>query len=209
MEFPADLAGSEQLLLEHDVAAAAGQIFSGAAALLVDGYPGALLLDVRGWEARPVQSPPSEEGLRGPRDGFVETLKTNVTLVRRRLNDSHFQVEYLQVGRRSRTQIALIHMSDITPAPLLQEIRSRLGAVRSCESCWWARATAYSPKWSTASGRTRVRRPRCPARSWCWSTTAPSPSRRPPPCWTPCGRPLLWLVYWLRGSRKLGAAPNA
>lgn len=111
-----------------DAAKARDALFRGLALLLVDGYAGALILGVQDWEERPVQSPPSEAGLRGPRDGFVENIVTNINLVRRRIKDPNLVVKYWPVGARTRTRVAVLHMADITRKRLIEEIHSRVAA---------------------------------------------------------------------------------
>jgi hypothetical protein len=114
---------------ERTAEPAAEAVFRGHAVLLVDGYPGALILGVQGWEDRPVQSAPSETGLRGPRDGFVENIVTNISLIRRRLNDPNLVVRYWRVGARSKTRVAVLHMADITRERLVSELAQRVAAI--------------------------------------------------------------------------------
>ena len=104
-------------------------VYRGYSALLLDGYPGALRLATQRWEERSVQSPPTETALRGPRDGFVENLGTNLGLVRRRLCDRHLMVKFFRVGTRTQTKVALLSIEDIANPRLVDEIASRLGAV--------------------------------------------------------------------------------
>ncbi|MDF2629844.1 MAG: gerBA 4 [Symbiobacteriaceae bacterium] len=114
---------------ECQAAKAAEAIFRGDAVLLVDGYAGALVLGTLKWDERPVQSAPSETGLRGPRDGFVERLTTNISLIRRRLNDPNLVVRFFRVGTRSKTRVAVLHMADITNERLVKEIEQRVAAI--------------------------------------------------------------------------------
>lgn len=113
----------------RDAAKARDAIFRGLAVLLVDGYAGGLILGVQDWEERPVQSPPSESGLRGPRDGFVENIVTNINLIRRRLKDPKLVIKYWKVGARTQTRVAVLHMADIARNRLVQEIHSRVAAI--------------------------------------------------------------------------------
>lgn len=110
-------------------AKAAEAVFRGQAVLLVDGYPGALILGVQGWEDRSIQNAPSETGLRGPRDGFVENIVTNINLIRRRLNDPKLVVRYWRVGTRSKTRVAVLHIADIARDRLVNEIAQRVAAI--------------------------------------------------------------------------------
>jgi hypothetical protein len=70
-----------------------------------------------------------ETSIRGPKDGFVEDLKTNISLIRRRLNTSSLCLEKYTIGKRSRTKVALIYIEDIIDQRVLDEIHTRLDKV--------------------------------------------------------------------------------
>lgn len=133
---PRDLADLGQRLITvteqrvlTDVTRVRDAIYSGNAALLVDGFAGALVLGTQGWEERPVQSPPSESALRGPRDGFIESISTNIALVRRRICDPTLRVRYFRVGARTRTRVVLLYLADLARPALVHELATRLAAV--------------------------------------------------------------------------------
>lgn len=105
------------------------EVYRGKSALLVDGLAGALILGTQGWEERPVQSPPTESPLRGPRDGFVENITNNVALVRRRLNDPGLCIRFFRLGARSKTRVALLYVAELARPALVHELQTRIAAV--------------------------------------------------------------------------------
>lgn len=70
-----------------------------------------------------------ETSIRGPKDGFVEDLKTNISLVRRRLNTSSLCVEKYTLGTRSNTKVVLMYIEDIIDKRVLEEVHTRLDKV--------------------------------------------------------------------------------
>ncbi|MFE8699887.1 spore germination protein [Cytobacillus sp. FJAT-54145] len=70
-----------------------------------------------------------ETSIRGPKDGFVEDLKTNNFLIRRRLNTPSLCVEKYTIGKRSKTKVALLYMQDLIDERVLDEIHKRLEKV--------------------------------------------------------------------------------
>lgn len=104
-------------------------ILSGDTVLLVEKFDKALILSSRGWPTRGVGEPETETVVRGPRDGFSETLKINTTLVRRRIKDPRLKIKINQVGRRSKTDIAIMYIEDIVNEELLKEINRRIDDV--------------------------------------------------------------------------------
>ena len=105
------------------------QVMGGVVALFVEGETQALLLDVRTYPARGPQEPELEKVIRGPRDGFTETLVFNTALIRRRVRDPKLRNELVTVGSRSKTDVAIMYIDDIANNALVAEVRRRLQAI--------------------------------------------------------------------------------
>lgn len=101
-------------------------IMAGDAVLIADGCNTALVLSVRKYPSRSVEEPSRESEVRGPRDGFVENLGTNMALIRRRLKDDGLRFEGMQIGLRTKTEINLAYMDNLVNQGLLAEVRKRL-----------------------------------------------------------------------------------
>ncbi|WP_053982945.1 spore germination protein [Niameybacter massiliensis] len=101
-------------------------ILSGDAAIFIDGEKKGLIIACRSWPVRGVGAPETEAVVRGPRDGFVETIRFNTALIRRRIRDTKLKVEMTSVGTRSRTDIAIMYMEDIVRPELVEEVKTRL-----------------------------------------------------------------------------------
>ncbi|MDY0395574.1 spore germination protein [Virgibacillus halophilus] len=69
---------------------------------LLDGVDFVLDIGTKGWEGRQIEEPVSEGVIRGPREGFVENLQTNIMLVRRNIRDPNLRFDEYQIGRRSK-----------------------------------------------------------------------------------------------------------
>lgn len=105
------------------------RVLCGPVALLVDGLDRAYIIDVRTYPGRGIQEPALEKVLRGPHDGFTETLVHNTALIRRRLRDPQLRVEVLQLGRRSKTDVALVYIKDVADLSLVERVRAQLRAM--------------------------------------------------------------------------------
>lgn len=102
------------------------QVLSGPLALFIEGESEAILIDARTYPARGPEEPDVERVVRGSRDGFVETLIFNTALTRRRLRDPSLRMEYMQVGERSKTDIAIAYIEDIANPDLVDLIKERI-----------------------------------------------------------------------------------
>lgn len=101
-------------------------VLSADTVVYLDGYDTALVIGTKSWPARGPQEPKAEGVVRGPSDGFVETLRFNTALVRRRIRDPRFKIKQKQVGVRSNTDIAILYIEDIVNKDLLQRLNERL-----------------------------------------------------------------------------------
>lgn len=105
-------------------------VLAGEVVFLFDGASHGLAASVPESEGRAIEDPPSEPAIRGPREGFVERLVTNTSLLRRRLRNTHLKIETYAIGTLSRTEVALVYLKAIAEEDLLQEVRSRLQRIR-------------------------------------------------------------------------------
>ena len=106
-------------------------MLSGVTCLFIDGYGACVAIDCRTYPARSVEEPDKDKSLRGSRDGFVETIVFNTAMMRRRIRDEHLVMEMKEVGKSTRTDVALCYMSDRVDQELLVNVRNRLEDVKS------------------------------------------------------------------------------
>ncbi|RLQ98232.1 spore germination protein [Falsibacillus albus] len=104
-------------------------VLAGPTALLVDGIDKAILIDARTYPVRGPQEPDLERVVRGSRDGYVETLVFNTALTRRRIRDRTLRMEYLQIGRRSKTDVVVCYLEDIADPKLVNKIKKSLSMI--------------------------------------------------------------------------------
>lgn len=114
---------------EDDLDKAAAQVLSGPAVLLVDGVDHAIIIDARTYPARNPEEPDNERVVRGSRDGFVETIVFNTALTRRRIRDRSLRMEFLQVGRRSKTDVVICYLEDIADLESVKKLKQSLEAI--------------------------------------------------------------------------------
>lgn len=109
-----------------DLQKVADMVLAGPTALIVDGIDKAILIDARTYPARSPEEPDIERVVRGSRDGYVETLVFNTALTRRRIRDRTLRMEYMQVGRRSKTDVVVCYLEDIADEDLVIDIKKSL-----------------------------------------------------------------------------------
>ena len=123
-------------------------VLLGKTLLLVEGLPGAALMDAKEYPARSVGEPLDGKVLRGSHDGFIEAVVPNMALLRRRIRDPHLTMEGHKVGTRSRTDAVLCYLDDKVDRELLAEVREKLAGidVKSLTMAQESVAEAIRPK---------------------------------------------------------------
>ena len=106
------------------------KILSGGIVVLIDGFKKVIQLDARSYPVRSPEESDLERVVRGSRDNFVETLLFNVNLLRRRVRDPKLRTEILQVGSRSKTDVAVVYIQDIANPRLVDIIKERIKAIK-------------------------------------------------------------------------------
>lgn len=101
-------------------------LMSGETIIFVEGIGEALTADTRGGEKRSIEQPESQVTLRGPRDGFTESLRTNTALVRRRIQNPDVWLESAKFGRMTKTDVAIMYINGIADESMVNELKSRL-----------------------------------------------------------------------------------
>lgn len=103
------------------------------ALMLVNGFcvvlfpgVGAIAFETRTGDKRSPSPPDVENTVKGPKDAFVETVRSNTSLVRRHLRTPDLRLYEMQVGRRSLTNVSLIWISGITNQDFVVRMQERL-----------------------------------------------------------------------------------
>lgn len=104
-------------------------VLSGSILLLIDGYAEAFVIDARTYPARNPDEPDIERVVRGSRDGFTETIVFNTALVRRRVRDPKLRIELLRVGKRSKSDVAVLYIKDIANPDLVNSIKDKISSI--------------------------------------------------------------------------------
>lgn len=108
-------------------------VLSGDTAILIEGYTFAIICETRGGETRSVEESSSQMVVRGPKDGFVEAVGTNVSLIRRRIKSSRLRLEFMKLGTETKTHVAMMYLKEIASEDLVEEVRERLKRIANDE----------------------------------------------------------------------------
>lgn len=113
-----------------EIKEAANEVLNGSTVILIDGKTGGFAADVKKFDVRAIAEPPTELAIRGPRNGFIESIKTNLSLVRRYLKTTALKIETTEIGKYSSTTVAIMSIDGITDPSLVKKIKNKLENVK-------------------------------------------------------------------------------
>ena len=119
----------QEVSTTNDLEEVISQILAGQTAFIIEGCKDAILVDTREYPSRSPEEPDLERVVRGPRDGFVETIVFNVALIRRHVRDRSLMMEYLQVGERSKKDIIISYLDSVADPELIRRIKKKIESV--------------------------------------------------------------------------------
>lgn len=125
----ANIISASECTLDSDEAKVEQYILNGMTVALFSSDTQYLVIDVKKVEKRAIAVPEFTYSIRGPRDAFIENLDTNISLVRYRIKDASLRVENMKVGKRTKTNIAILYLEDVANNTCVAEVKKRISAI--------------------------------------------------------------------------------
>ncbi len=104
-------------------------LLSGDTVIFLDGFNKAISCETKGWEKRAVSEPTTQLAIRGPKDSFTETFRTNTALIRRRIKSPNLWLESMKIGTITQTDIGIMYIKGIANEKIVTEIKERLNRI--------------------------------------------------------------------------------
>lgn len=106
------------------------EILDGNSLLLIDGLDMGLIVGAKLLPVRTIMEPPTDVAVKGPREGFIEDVKTNMALVRKRLKTPNLQFQTVRVGKQSDTAVTVCWLEGICEPTIKEQIIKKLKSVQ-------------------------------------------------------------------------------
>ncbi|MDR3090990.1 MAG: spore germination protein [Clostridiales bacterium] len=104
-------------------------VLAGDCGVLIDGCERGIVVSAKGFPNRGVGKSENEPVIYGSKEAFCEVIRVNTTLIRRRIRDPRLKIKQLQIGARSKTDAAVIYLSDVARPEILSEVTRRLDKI--------------------------------------------------------------------------------
>lgn len=105
---------------------AISDVLSGNTILVLDEEKTAISFETKGFEKRSISEPLDENVLKGSKDSFIEVMKVNNTLIRRKIKTHDLRIEGQEVGEISRTSISIIYLESLVDKKILNSVKQKI-----------------------------------------------------------------------------------
>lgn len=105
------------------------EIFNGSVILAVEGENSFLAIGITEFQTRSITEPPSASVVRGPREGFIEDIETNLSMLRKRLKTPSLAVKRLKVGQRTSTKVAILYLEGVINPKIVKEVEKKISNI--------------------------------------------------------------------------------
>jgi spore germination protein KA len=114
----------------HSYDQAAENVLTGNPVIFFDGQTACFSVNLERWQNRPIEEPTSESVVRGPREGFTESIEVNTSLLRRKIRNPGLKMKPLTIGSQTKTMVMLVYMEGLVDPALLKEVTNRLQSIK-------------------------------------------------------------------------------
>lgn len=120
---------ADEVEVISDVTSLIGKVIYGDTIFLLEGYEKALVINSKGWQTRAISEPESEKVVRGPREGFTESIMLNISLLRRRIKTPDLKLKFREIGSRTHTTTCVCYIESLADTKILEELEKRLDEI--------------------------------------------------------------------------------
>ncbi|WP_018752516.1 spore germination protein [Paenibacillus sanguinis] len=123
----ATAAGPSEII--EDMDALWQKIMQGNTVILAEGFNRAISAGTAGGKYRSLSEPTTQNVIRGPKEAFTENLRTNLSLISRRLKSPKLRVEDKVIGVQTQTNVSVVYLEGIADSSVVKEIHKRLDQI--------------------------------------------------------------------------------
>ena len=114
----------------NDIEQAVNSLLQGKTIIAIDGNPKFLACDIEKIVVRAIAEPPTSLVIKGPREGFNESIKYNLALIRRRAKSDNLVVKNLELGKMTKTSVSVVYFDSVADKGVVKEVLKRLSKVK-------------------------------------------------------------------------------
>lgn len=106
------------------------QLSAGNQVILIENSKRGIAVFLKKTNERSIEEPMAEQVVRGPREGFIENLTVNISLLRKRVKTPRLKTLEMEIGSLTKTKVVITYIKDIAKTSLIKEVCDRLGRIK-------------------------------------------------------------------------------
>lgn len=104
-------------------------MIAGDTIVFIDGSSSALIIATKGIKSRAIEEPSSERVIKGPKEGFNESLTTNLSLIRKRIQTKDLKFHFMELGERTNTKTCVCYIEGLAKDEKINEVIDKIGNI--------------------------------------------------------------------------------
>jgi spore germination protein KA len=120
---------SNNVTEETEINKIVSSVIYGDTLFLLEGYDKALVISSKGWKIRSISEPEASKVVRGPREGFTESIMVNLSLVRRKIKNPNLKFKFKEIGEMTNTKTCICYIEGLALESILNELIDRLNKI--------------------------------------------------------------------------------
>lgn len=121
---------SNNVVMEYEINKIVSSVVYGNTLFLLEGHDKGLIIDTKGWQIRSISEPEAAKIVRGPREGFTESIIVNLSLVRRKIQNPNLKFKFKEIGERTHTRTCICYIEGLALDGVLDELMERLDRIK-------------------------------------------------------------------------------
>lgn len=121
-----DVIQVKSLFKKMDIQVIISEINRGQVALFINGKPEAFILDATEFQNRDIDKTENEVVLKGPKEAFTEVAETNISLVRKQIQNENLIVESTTISKRSNNDLFILYNKSLADEELVNKLKKRV-----------------------------------------------------------------------------------
>ncbi|MBK1811254.1 spore germination protein [Clostridium sp. YIM B02505] len=107
------------------------EILLGNTVLYINGCNFYVTNETKGFPARGVEKPAIEGTVTGAQEAFNESLRVNISLIRKIIKNENLTTEFLSMGERNKNQCAIMYLNGLANPAIVDEVKRRIESIET------------------------------------------------------------------------------
>jgi spore germination protein len=114
----------------YDIDSVVISVLEGKIVFLIDEVNFAVACDLMNVEKRAISEPDGEKNVRGAHDGFIESLNTNISLLRTKIKSSKFKYKSIVLGNLTNQSLAIAYIEGIANPQIVNNLYNKINNIK-------------------------------------------------------------------------------